>query len=109
MSNGGMWWCMYNNNELIGTVAIRVIDTNNKIVEMKRLYVIKEEQGKGFGSMLVDTAIKHAKASGFHKICADTRIDRDASQHLMRKYGFREVSRYNDNEFAELFFELDLL
>ena len=76
--------------------------------ELKRLYVLKEEQGNGYGSMLFETALNYARESKFHKICTDTRNDRDASQHLMRKHGFDEVSRYNDNQFAELFFELKL-
>ena len=105
MSNGCMW-CMYKNNRIIGTVAIRTIDNFEKIAEMKRLYVIKDEQGNGYGSMLFETALRYAKESGFYKICADTQNDRDASQHLMRKHGFKEISQYNDNDFAELFFEL---
>lgn len=107
MSNG-CFWCMYDDRRLIGTVAVRVIDTENKIVELKRLYVSKEEQGNGYGSMLFETALNYARENKFHKICADTRNDRDASQHLMRKYGFIEASRYNDNQYAELFFELRL-
>ena len=108
MSNGCMW-CMYENNQLIGTVAVRTIDIENKIAEMKRLYVLKEHQGKGYGNILFETALNYAKERRFNKICADTRNDRNASRHLMRKYGFNEVPRYNDNQFAELFFELNLV
>lgn len=107
MSNG-CFWCMYDDSRLIGTVAVRTIDIENEIAELKRLYVLKEEQGNGYGSMLFETALNYARESKFHKICADTRNDRDASQHLMRKHGFDEVSRYNDNQLAELFFELKL-
>jgi putative acetyltransferase len=107
MSNG-CFWCIYDDSRLIGTVAVRAIDTKNEIAELKRLYVLKEEQGNGYGSMLFKTALNYARESKFHKICADTRYDRDASQHLMRKHGFDEVSKYNDNQFAELFFELKL-
>ena len=107
MSNGCMW-CMYNNKQLIGTVAVRTIDAGNKVAEMKRLYVLKEYQGNGYGRILFETALNYAKDNKFNKICDDTMNDRNASQHLMRKYGFREVQRYNDNQFAELFFELEI-
>jgi len=107
MLNGCMW-CMYDDNQLIGTVAIRTIDETNKIAEIKRLYVLKEFQGKGYGSSLFETALNYVKEKGYNKVCADTRNDRDSSQHLMRKYGFCEAQRYNANEFAELFFELQL-
>lgn len=107
MSNG-CFWCMYDDSRLIGTVAVRVINTEKEIAELKRLYVLKEEQGNGYGSMLFETALNYARKSKCQKICADTRNDRHASQHLMRKHGFDEVSRYNENQFAELFFELKL-
>ena len=103
---GGCFWCLYDNERLIGTVALRTINSINKTAELKRLYVIKEEQGKGYGSLLFNTAVEYAKDNGYCKICADTRNDRKASQHLMRKYGFQKIPKYNDNKFAELFFEL---
>ena len=106
--SNGCFWCMYDDSRLIGTVAVRSIDTVNKVAELKRLYVLKEYQGNGYGRMLFETALNHARESRFRKICADTRNDRDASQHLMRKHGFYEASRYNDNQYAELFFELKL-
>lgn len=104
----GCFWCLYNNKQLIGTVAIRTIDLYNKIAELKRLYVTQEEQGKGYGNLLFNVVMEYAKDNGYRKICADTRNDRNASQHLMRKYGFEETLKYNDNQFAELFFELKL-
>ena len=107
MSNGCMW-CLYDDDLLIGTVAVRTIDKENKIAELKRLYVLKEYQNKGYGNILFQAAINYAKEKNYSRICADTRNDRNASQHLMRKYGFREIPKYNDNPFAELFFELEL-
>ncbi len=101
-------WCMYDGPLLVGTVAVRTIDKGAKTAEMKRLYVLKDYQSKGCGGALFKTALDFAVSNGFRKICADTRHDRDASQHLMRKHGFREAPRYNDNPFAELFFELEL-
>jgi ribosomal protein S18 acetylase RimI-like enzyme len=107
MSNGCMW-CLYDDNQLIGTVAVRTIDKENNIAELKRLYVLKEYQGRNYGDMLFQTALNYAIEKKYSRICADTRSDRGASQYLMRKYGFREIPKYNDNPFAELYFELEL-
>lgn len=107
MENGCMW-CLYINSKLVGTVAIRTIDNKNKIAELKRLYVLEEYQGQGYGDMLFQTALTYVKENNYKKICADTRNDRSASQHLMRKYGFYEIQKYNENQFAELYFELGL-
>jgi Sortase and related acyltransferases len=104
----GCFWCLYDGGRLIGTVAIRTIDFLNKTAELKRLYVIEEEQGNGSGGLLFNTAVEYAKDNGFCKICADTQNDRNASQHLMRKSGFKETQKYNDNQFTDLFFELFL-
>lgn len=107
MSDGCMW-CMYDSGRLVGTSAVRTIDKENKTAELKRLYVSEEYQGRGYGGLLFDKAVTYAAENGFNKICADTRTDREASKHLMRSRGFSEVSRYNDNLQAELFFELEL-
>ena len=107
MSNGCMW-CLYDGSLLVGTVAVRTIDEENKIAELKRLYVLKEYQGKNYGNMLFQIALSYAKENDYSKIRADTQKDSDAFQHLMRKHGFREIPRYNENAFAELYFELDL-
>lgn len=106
--DGGCMWCLYENSELVGTVAIRTIDKTNNVAELKRLYLLKEYQGLGYGKLLFETALDYAIKGGYARICADTRNDRNASRHLMTTHGFREVSKYNDNQFAELFFELDL-
>jgi len=104
----GCFWCLYDGEILIGTVAVRTIDFKNKTAEMKRLYVLSDYQGKGYGNLLFKTALDYAKKNGYTKICTDTKKSRSASRHLMRKYNFKEIDRYNDNNFAELFFELDL-
>ena len=104
----GCFWCLYDGRRLIGTVAIRTIDLPNKVAELKRLYVINEEQGKGYSDLLFSTALEYAKNNDYYKICADTQNDRAVSKYLMRKYGFRETARHNADKFADVFFELVL-
>lgn len=36
----GCFWCLFENEILIGTVAVRIIDTGNKVVELKRMFVL---------------------------------------------------------------------
>ena len=36
----GCFWCLFESDELIGMVAARCIDSENKIAELKRLYVL---------------------------------------------------------------------
>ena len=103
--SAGQFWCLFGNETLIGTVAVRALDPLGTVAELKRLYVHPVRQGEGWGGLLFDIALRYAKGR-FKTIRADTCHDRKASQYLMRKHGFREISQYNDNAFAELFFEL---
>jgi ribosomal protein S18 acetylase RimI-like enzyme len=107
MSNG-CFWCMLDGNKVIGTTAIRKIDDANKIVELKRMFVLPEFQGKRYGRLLLEHAVKYAREKKYQKICLDTRKQFSMAQYLYRSVGFRKTEKYNDNEHAELYFELDL-
>ena len=104
----GCFWCLYDNDVLVGTVAIRIIDAANKVVELKRMFVLPECQGKGYGRLLLNHAIDYAVKQQYSKICLDTRRQFSAAQHLYRSSGFAETEKYNDNDKAELYFELML-
>ncbi len=104
----GCFWCLFDNEVLIGTVAVRVNDIQNKVIELKRMFVLPEYQGKGYGRSLLEHAIAYAREQHYNKICLDTRKQFSAAQHLYRSCGFKETAKYNDNERAELFFELIL-
>ncbi|MBQ7926532.1 MAG: GNAT family N-acetyltransferase [Lachnospiraceae bacterium] len=102
----GCFWCLFENDVLVGTVAVRVIDLDNKVVELKRMFVRPEYQGKGYGRLLLEHAIAYTRKQQYSKICLDTRKQFSAAQHLYRSCGFQETEKYNDNETAELYFEL---
>ena len=107
----GCFWCLYADALLIGTVAVRNIkvkNTNKKIAELKRMFIMNDYRGKGYGRLMLDTAIVYSRDNGFAKILLDTRIEHDKAIELYREYGFLEIPAYNDNVEAELFFELDL-
>ena len=106
--NNGCFWCLIDDNHVIGTIAIRKIDDTNGIVELKRMFVLPEFQGNGYGRLLLEHAVKCAQEQGYQKIYLDTRKQFSVAQHLYRSVGFRETERYNDNEHAELYFEMDL-
>ena len=109
MTNGCMW-CMYDNNKIIGTIAVRTLDADNKSVEFKRLYVLREYQGRGYGDILCKTAINYAKEAKYKKVYADTAKDRAASQHLLSKYGFVKTSKYAGcSLYTDNFYVLEIL
>jgi ribosomal protein S18 acetylase RimI-like enzyme len=79
-----------------------------KICELKRFYVKKGYQGKGLGRFLMKTALSYAKDAGYDVIRADTESVCKSSIHLMEASGFYQIPSYNENIFAELFYELSL-
>lgn len=102
----GCFWCLLDEDNIIGTVAIRILDDVNKVVELKRMFVLPEYQRNGYGRLLLEYAIAYAQEQHYQKICLDTRKQFSAAQHLYRSVGFQETDKYNDNEHAELYFEL---
>ena len=104
----GCFWCLTDNEKVLGTIAIRIIDSEKRIVELKRMFVLPEYQGKGYGRLLLEHAIGYAKEQEYNKICLDTRKQFSTAQHLYRSVGFWETERYNDNVHAELYFEMEL-
>jgi len=106
--HNGCFWCLFDDDILIGTVALRIIDAENKVVELKRMFVLPEYQGRGYGRRLLNYAIAYAKEHKYNKIFLDTRKKFSAAQHLYCCSGFQETEKYNDNDIAELYFELDL-
>jgi len=102
------FWCLFEDGELIGMIAVRCIDKENNVAEMKRLYILPQHQGKGYGDLLFKHALDYTRMQGYSIVRADTRYDRHSSRHLMEKHGFKPIESYNENEFAELYFELKL-
>lgn len=106
--NNGCFWCLIDDNNVIGAIAIRKIDDINGIAELKRMFVLPEFQVKGYGRLLLEHAVKSTQEQKYQKMCLDTRKQFSVAQHLYRSVGFQETERYNDNEHAELYFEMNL-
>ena len=102
----GCFWCILDNDNIVGTIAIRTLDDVNGVVELKRMFVLPEYQGNGCGRILLEYAIKYAQEQHYKRMCLDTRKQFSVAQHLYRSVGFKETDKYNDNQHAELYLEL---
>ncbi|MGN7382013.1 GNAT family N-acetyltransferase [Paenibacillus sp. SAFN-117] len=105
---GGQFWIIADNDAVIGTVGVKILDSNERIGEIKRFFVLSEYHGRGLGRELMETAINFARERNLKKIRLDTRRQAIKALSIFRKYGFYEIQRYNDNEHAEIFMELDI-
>lgn len=104
-SKGGQFWLLLDGNILIGTVALKCLEPGG---EVKRLQVLEDYQGRGFGKQLFAIALEHASEQGFSCVRLDSVRSNGPALHLYDKFGFREIDRYNDNPHADIFMELSL-
>ena len=105
-TDGGDFWLLEVSGELVGTIAIRRLDSN--VAEVKRFNVLSEHRGRGYGKLLLSHALLHATTMGFEVARLDTIRNPGPAMHLFARSGFREITRYNDNPDADVFMELVL-
>ncbi|MCI8327917.1 MAG: GNAT family N-acetyltransferase [Lachnospiraceae bacterium] len=103
----GRLYLAYYANELAGCIGLRKIDDRN--CEMKRLYVRPEFRGKHIGNVLADQIISDAKEIGYSHMLLDTLPFLKSALQLYKKYGFYEISSYNNSPMdASIYMQLDL-
>jgi putative acetyltransferase len=94
--------------QLAGCVALRKID--ERICEMKRLFLREECRGKGLGRKLIEAIIREAREIGYDRMRLDTLPPKMSDAiALYRAYGFKQIAAYYDNPVTgAIFMELDL-
>jgi ribosomal protein S18 acetylase RimI-like enzyme len=97
----------YKDGRLLGCGALRPIQ--NRVCEMKRLYVRAAFRGGGAGGALIQSLIRSAKEIGYQKLRLDTLPSMVTAIAIYRSHGFKEIPPYRQNPVAgALFFEFDL-
>ena len=101
------FWCMYDGDKIIGTVAVR--DLGDGKGEIKSLYLLNAYQGQGLGRKLFALAIQEAIYYGFKELYLDT-IGANSKRaiEMYKRAGFTETEKYNDNPVADVFMKLVL-
>ena len=91
----GRLYLAYYNQELAGCIGLRKIDKEN--CEMKRLFVRPKFRGLHIGNCLVERIIDDAKKIGYKYMLLDTLPFLNGAIHMYKKYGFYEISSYNNS------------
>ena len=90
-----------------GCVALRPLQ--NKICEMKRLFVVPEYQGGGIGRTLALSLIDRAREKGYEKMRLDTIDSMKTAKRLYFSLNFRTIEAYRYNPLINpSYLELDL-
>lgn len=100
------FWCMFDQDKIIGAVAIR--ELGDKSCELKSLYLLEQYHGRGYGKCLLQKAIVYAREYGYEKMYLDSLSTSKKAIALYRRSGFTDTERYNQNERSDVFMVLDL-
>jgi len=102
---GGNFWIMQGQSEsqIVGAIGLRRLDANT--MELKRFFVLRKLHGNRIGAKLLSRALDYARLANCKFVRLDTTSKSQAAIHLFKKVGFEEIGRYNDDPYAEHFFE----
>lgn len=92
----GRLYLAYINDDLAGCIAFRKLE--ERICEMKRLYLREDARGNGLGKTLIEKVIANARSTGYSKMRLDTYPPKmGKAVSLYESHGFREIEPYYDN------------
>ncbi len=80
-----------NDGRLIAMGALK--RTSSERAEIKRMRVLPEYQGRGYGQLILDELEARARALGYRTLHLDTSILQVPAQRFYEKNGYREVGR----------------
>ncbi|HTM69515.1 MAG TPA: helix-turn-helix domain-containing GNAT family N-acetyltransferase [Luteimonas sp.] len=89
--------------EAVGCGAIKVLARG--VGEIKRMWVAPAARGLGIAQRLLEALEAQAAALGLSTLRLDTQRSLVEARALYERNGYREIPRYNDNPYADYWFE----
>ena len=83
---------------LVGMIGLRPID--DRICEMKRLFVRPDARGRGLARQLIDSILAEARRLKYHEIRLDTLPMMGDAQNLYVAMGFADIEAFYDTPIA---------
>ena len=76
--------------------------------EIKRMWISPDARGMGLATRLLARLEELAQEFGWTRVRLDTNRALKEAQLMYRKAGYQEIGRYNDNPYADFWFEKEL-
>jgi GNAT superfamily N-acetyltransferase len=87
----------------VGCGALKRLD--QRTGEIKRVWTAAGVRGQGVATKIMASLEDIARADGLERLLLDTNRALVAAQTMYRKLGYREIAPYNDNPYADHWFE----
>ena len=106
IDNGGHFSVIEDGHFLIGSYGL--FNINSEICELRKMYLKKEYRGKGLGKLMMDDAVKKAKALGYKKMVLETNSLLKEAIGLYQKYGFTDFTPDHLSDRCDAAMEINL-
>ena len=93
LDKGGRIFYLYLDSVVVGTVSL--IKESDSVFEVAKMAITESIKGKGGGNLLLEHLISEAKKMGISKLELTGNTKLEASIHLYKKFGFREIPLKN--------------
>lgn len=100
----GLFLVAYLREKPVGCAGLKFY-IESKIGMIKRMWVAPEARGQGFGRRMLNELELRAKAAGISILRLETNQTLKEAIDLYRKSGYREVAPFNDELYADFWFE----
>ncbi|NAY91077.1 GNAT family N-acetyltransferase [Muricauda sp. JGD-17] len=88
--NNGTFVILENDNrELLAVGAIKEVE--KRTFKIRKMYVAKNQRGKGFGKVILDYLLQTAKEKGAKKVVLETSTLMTSAIGLYKKFGFKKT------------------
>jgi GNAT superfamily N-acetyltransferase len=87
----------------VGCGGVKLLEPG--VGEIKRMWIAPDMRGRGLSRLLLDAIEQAARGLGFASVRLDTNRTLGEARALYARTGYREIARYNDNPYADHFFE----
>ena len=93
----GIFLVMTDNDQIIGTGAIRKLDDTT--CELKRVWLLFDYHGKGLGYRIIQELLAFGRQKGYQRVRLETdREEQSRAYELYKRLGFCEIPRYSDHQ-----------
>ena len=90
----------------VGCAGLKLV--GDGLGEVKRVWVASDVRGSGIGRRLIDDIEARARAAGCDRIRLDTNHTLVEAIAMYHRRGYRDVPRFNDERYADHWFEKSL-